>query len=83
MVITPAPNPDISLKKSVKIMPYIGMAFTLLSIILLPLMFSASAIILGAYSYIKGEKKGIIPITLGLLLLLDYIFVILRRLFAY
>jgi uncharacterized membrane protein len=82
MVSTPTANPDTSLKKSTKIMPYLGIACALLSIILYPLLFSIVAVIIGTYSYLNGEKKCIIPITLGLLLMLSYIYWILRAQFA-
>jgi hypothetical protein len=56
----PSVNPDSSMKKIVKILPYIGVACALLSVIILPFFFSIIAVIFGVYSYFKGEKKGII-----------------------
>ena len=54
------------MNKAVKLMPYIGIICALLSVIILPLIFCMMAVIFGAYSYYKGESKGITPIILGL-----------------
>jgi hypothetical protein len=72
--------PDMN--KTLKMMPYIGIACALISVIFLPLFFSVMAIILGAYSYYQGEKKGILPIILGLLLTIIYIESIASSYFA-